>query len=62
LLQKAVGWMLREAGKVDDVRLERYLRANGPSIPRTTVRYAIERFPSAKRRELLAVTRRGDKK
>ncbi len=53
LLQKAVGWMLREAGKVDPVRLERYLRANGPSIPRTTVRYAIERFPTAKRRELL---------
>jgi 3-methyladenine DNA glycosylase AlkD len=60
LIQKAVGWMLREAGKVDVVRLERYLRANGRSIPRTTVRYAIERFPPAKRRELLAVTRRGD--
>ena len=57
LLQKAVGWMLREAGKVDDVRLERYLRANGPSIPRTTVRYAIERFPPARRAELLEVTR-----
>jgi 3-methyladenine DNA glycosylase AlkD len=57
LLQKAVGWMLREAGKVDPARLERYLRANGPRIPRTTIRYAIERFPSAKRRELLAITR-----
>jgi 3-methyladenine DNA glycosylase AlkD len=57
LLQKAVGWMLREAGKVDPERLERYLRANGPKIPRTTVRYAIERFPPAKRRQLLAVTR-----
>jgi 3-methyladenine DNA glycosylase AlkD len=56
LLQKAVGWMLREAGKVDEERLERYLRANGPSIPRTTVRYAIERFPPKKRRELLRVT------
>ena len=59
LLQKAVGWMLREAGKVDPARLERYLRANGPRIPRTTVRYAIERFPSAKQRELLHVTRSG---
>ena len=57
LLHKAVGWMLREAGKVDAVRLERFLRANGPRIPRTTVRYAIERFPPAKRRELLAVTK-----
>jgi 3-methyladenine DNA glycosylase AlkD len=57
LIQKAVGWMLREAGKSDERRLEKYLRANGPSIPRTTVRYAIERFPEAKRRTLLAVTK-----
>lgn len=59
LIQKAVGWMLREAGKADEKRLERHLRANGPSIPRTTLRYAIERFPPARRRELLAETRRG---
>jgi 3-methyladenine DNA glycosylase AlkD len=58
LLQKAVGWMLREAGKADAGRLEHYLRANGSFIPRTTVRYAIERFSPAKRRELLAVTRK----
>src|SRR5262249_61187038 len=57
LIQKAVGWALREAGKTDMARLERYLRANGPSIPRTTLRYAIERFPPAKRRELLVATR-----
>ena len=56
LVQKAVGWTLREAGKADPARLERYLRANGPSIPRTTVRYAIERFDEKKRRELLSVT------
>jgi len=48
-----------EAGKADLPRLERYLRANGPSIPRTTLRYAIERFPDAKRRALLAATRAG---
>ena len=59
LIQKAVGWMLREAGKVDEPRLERYLRANGPSIPRTTLRYAIERFPEKKRRVLLMETRAG---
>lgn len=57
LVQKAVGWMLRDAGKYDAARLERHLRRHGPSIPRTTVRYAIERFPPAKRRELLAATR-----
>jgi 3-methyladenine DNA glycosylase AlkD len=57
LIQKAVGWMLREAGKVDSARLERYLRANGPHIPRTTVRYAIERFSASRRRALLAATK-----
>ena len=57
LIQKAVGWMLREAGKVDQPRLERYLRKNGPSIPRTTLRYAIERFPERKRHALLLATR-----
>ncbi len=57
LIQKAVGWMLREAGKQEPGRLERYLRAEGARIPRTTLRYAIERFPEAKRRALLASTR-----
>ena len=59
LIQKAVGWALREAGKPDPARLERYLRAHGPSIPRTTVRYAIERFSEAKRQSLLRATRDG---
>jgi 3-methyladenine DNA glycosylase AlkD len=57
LIQKAVGWALREAGKTDMKRLERYLRENGPSIPRTTLRYAIERFDEPTRRDLLAATR-----
>lgn len=57
LIQKAVGWMLREAGKQDMPRLERYLLTNGPAIPRTTVRYAIERFSASRRRELLLATR-----
>jgi 3-methyladenine DNA glycosylase AlkD len=60
LIQKAVGWMLREAGKIDRPRLERYLRTNGRDLPRTTVRYAIERFPEKKRRALLAVTRKSE--
>jgi 3-methyladenine DNA glycosylase AlkD len=59
LIQKAVGWALREAGKADMERLEKYLRANGPRIPRTTVRYAIERFQPRLRRELLIATRAG---
>jgi 3-methyladenine DNA glycosylase AlkD len=57
LIQKAVGWLLREAGKADPVRLDLYLRRNGPRIPRTTVRYAIERFPPARRKQLLAATK-----
>lgn len=57
LIQKAVGWALREAGKADPARLERYLRARGPAIPRTTVRYAIERFAARKRAALLLATR-----
>ena len=55
LIHKAVGWALREAGKIDSPRLERYLRANVRTIPRTTFRYAIERFPSAKRRALMGL-------
>ena len=57
LIQKAVGWMLREAGKTDSRRLERYLLTYGPTTPRTTVRYAIERFPPERRRALLEATR-----
>ena len=55
LIHKAVGWALREAGKLDAARLERYLRANVRTIPRTTFRYAIERFSDAKRRKLLVI-------
>jgi 3-methyladenine DNA glycosylase AlkD len=58
LIQKAMGWALREAGKQDMPRLERYLREHGASTPRTTLRYAIERFPESKRRALLAATKR----
>ena len=57
LIHKAVGWTLREAGKVDSRRLENHLRSYGPSIPRTTIRYAIERFPAEKRQALLKATR-----
>ncbi len=57
LIHKATGWLLREAGKTDVPRLERFLLRHGPRLPRTTLRYAIERLPPSRRRELLAWTR-----
>lgn len=57
LIQKATGWLLREAGKANPSRLERYLRQNGAAIPRTTLRYAIERWPERKRRQMLEATK-----
>ena len=57
LIQNANGWVLREAGKRDMPRLEWFLLSHGPAIPRTTLRYAIERFAEPKRRELLLKTR-----
>lgn len=57
LIHKANGWLLREAGKADPKRLEKFLLDNGPAIPRTTLRYAIERFPESRRKALLRKTR-----
>lgn len=58
LIHKACGWLLRECGKADARRLENYLLEHGPAIPRTTLRYAIERFSEAKRQHILAATRK----
>jgi len=58
LIQKAGGWLLREAGKTDLARLEKFLRRHGPAIPRTTLRYAVERFPEPKRKALLLATKK----
>lgn len=44
LLQKAVGWLLREAGKRDEQRLKYWLLSRYQSMPRTMLRYAIEKF------------------
>lgn len=56
LIHKAVGWMLREAGKrVSRNELKRYLTARAGKIPRTTLRYAIEHFPESERKLFLAM-------
>jgi len=59
LMHKAMGWLLREAGKTDAERLKAFLLAQGATTPRTTLRYAIERFPVEERKSLLERTRRG---
>jgi len=57
LMHKALGWLLREAGKTDSKRLQAFLLRHGPSLPRTSLRYAIERFPETERQRLLKATR-----
>ena len=49
LIHKAVGWLLREAGKRDGDALRAYLVPRYAGMPRTMLRYAIEKFPEAER-------------
>jgi 3-methyladenine DNA glycosylase AlkD len=53
LVHKALGWMLREAGKRDGAALRQYLSSRYHRMPRTALRYAIERFPPDERRAYL---------
>lgn len=54
LLQKAVGWLLREAGKRDPQRLKDWLGPRVSGMPRTMLRYAIEKFPEEERKYFMA--------
>ena len=53
LLQKAAGWLLREAGKRDEQRLKDWLSTRYATMPRTMLRYAIEKFTEEERKRFM---------
>ena len=57
LIHKATGWMLREAAKTDESGVLDFIETHGPRMPRTMLRYAIERIDEKKRKAILLKTR-----
>jgi 3-methyladenine DNA glycosylase AlkD len=57
LIHKAVGWMLRELGKRDGVLLRKFLTDHSKQMPRTALRYAIEKMPESERKRWLLSSR-----
>jgi 3-methyladenine DNA glycosylase AlkD len=53
LIHKVVGWALREVGKMDGPLLRNYLKANVSNMPRTMLRYSIEKFSPTERKKWL---------
>jgi 3-methyladenine DNA glycosylase AlkD len=53
LIHKATGWALREAGKKDITALRSFLKENSTVMPRTMLRYAIEKLPESERQKWL---------
>jgi len=58
LIHKAVGWALREAGKLNGIALRNFLTEHSNQMPRTMLRYAIEKFPERERKKWLLASKK----